>query len=487
MSSPARNGPCAGVLCPDRGLLETTGVDDREARIRQASHPGSRTLRGVFRLAVLVVMLVFPISGKISAWGQSAVPPERIILLLTVEGGIGPGVAEYVRDGLNEAAARGAALAVLRLDTPGGLDAATRTIVQAILASEVPVAVWVAPRGARAASAGLFILSAAQLAAMASGTATGAATPVTLGGGGDDATRAKAVNDAAAYVRGLAEYHGRNQDWPETAVREAASLPAAEALQLGVIDLVADDLPALLSGAEGRRVRLPAGPATLQTDGLALVRFDPNWQHRLLAFLSDPNIAFLLLMIGAFGVVLELASPGIGIGGVVGGIALVLGLFAVNLLPVDVTGLALMALGVAMLVAEAFLPAFGVLGVGGLAALALGGAIAFDFDVPGFRLSPWVIGWSAALGGVLLLATIRLFWRTRGRPVVTGGRGMIGARGQVISWSGRTGVVLVHGEHWAAAAAGRALTVGQKVRVSSRQGLRLEVTAESDREGAQTS
>jgi membrane-bound serine protease (ClpP class) len=436
-------------------------------------------------LLVLVVLQIFSLPA--SAPGQPAARPDRAALLLTVEGGIGPGIAEYVRDGLDHAAARGAALVVLRLDTPGGLDTATRVIVQAILASPVPVAVWVAPRGARAASAGLFLLSAAQLAVMAPGTATGAATPVSLGGGEDDAMRAKTVNDAAAYVRGLAEYHGRNPDWLEQAVREAASLPAAEALQLGVIDFVAEDLPALLSGAEGRRVRLPAGPATLETDGLALVRFDPDWQHRLLAFLSDPNIAFLLLMIGAYGLVLEFAAPGIGIGGVVGGIALVLGLFAVNLLPVDVTGLVLMALGVALLVAEAFIPAFGVLGLGGLAALALGGAIAFDFEVPGFRLSPWVIGWSAALGGMLLLATIRAVWRTRGRPVLTGGQGMIGARGRVLSWSGSAGVVLVHGERWAAAAADGALTPGQQVRVLSRRGLRLEVTAEADREGVQAS
>ncbi|MCB4824810.1 NfeD family protein [Roseicella aerolata] len=413
---------------------------------------------------------------------QPAAEAGRVALLLTVEGGIGPGIAEYVIDGLDRAAAQGAALVVIRLDTPGGLDAATRRIVQAMLASPVPVAIWVAPRGARAASAGLFLLSAAQVAAMAPGTATGAATPVRLGGGGagsdgQDAMAAKVVNDAAAYVRGLAEYHGRNPDWPEKAVREAASVPAEEALRLGVADLLAADLAPLLAGMDGRRVRLPAGPATLATQGLAVQRFDPDWRHRLLAFVSDPNIAFLLLMIGAYGLVLEAASPGIGLGGVAGGIALVLGLFAVNLLPVNTTGLLLMGLGLALLVAEAFIPAFGVLGIGGLAALALGGAIAFDFEAPGFQLSPWVLGLSVGLSGLLLLVTLRAAWRARGRPVVTGGQGMIGARGRVLSWAGGAGVVLVHGERWAATAPA-ALAPGQAVRVLSRRGLRLEVAAE---------
>lgn len=424
------------------------------------------------------LVLVLSAALPAPATAQAPAPPARAALVLTVEGGIGPGVVEYVEDGLDQAVADGAALVVLRLDTPGGLDAATRRIVQAILASPVPVAVWVAPRGARAASAGLFILSAAQVAAMAPGTATGAATPMRIGGGGaDDATRAKAVNDAAAYVRGLAEYHGRNSDWLERAVREAASVPAAEALRLGVVDLVAAELPALLAAADGRRVRLPSGSMMLATQEIALVRFDPGWRHRLLALISDPNIAFLLLMVGAYGLILELASPGIGLGGVIGGIALILGLFAVNLLPVVAAGLVLIGLGIAMLLFEAFVPSFGVLGFGGLLALAFGAGVAFDFDVPAFQLSPWVAIISASLGGVLLIATIRAVWRSRGRPVVTGGQGMIGAQGRILSWSGLAGVVLVHGERWAATAP-ELLASGQAVRVLSRRGLRLEVAAE---------
>ncbi|MGE4047519.1 MAG: nodulation protein NfeD, partial [Acetobacteraceae bacterium] len=412
-------------------------------------------------------------------------PAGRFALLLTVEGGIGPGVAEYVRDGLDRAAEQGAAVVVIRLDTPGGLDAATRRIVQAMLASPVPVAVWVAPRGARAASAGLFILSAAQVAAMAPGTATGAATPVNLGGGGGDENsdlRKKVVNDAAAYLRGLADYHGRNQDWVEQAVRKAASVPAEEALRLGVVDMLASDLPGLLAGMDGRRVRLPSGPVVLDTDGLSVLRFEPGWRHQLLAAISDPNIAFILLMVGVYGLLVEFAAPGFDVGGVVGGIALILGLFALNMLPVHATGLALMGLGAALLIAEMFIASFGVLGFGGLAALVLGAAVAFDFDVPGFSLSPVVVATVAALGGLLLLATLRSVWRTRGRPAMTGGQGMIGANGRVLNWSGHTGTVLAHGERWAATAP-TTLAPGQTVRVLARRGLQLEVTAVPDEDG----
>ncbi|MXP62466.1 nodulation protein NfeD [Roseomonas sp. M0104] len=439
-------------------------------------------MRGRALLVALALLLPGPLPRSIAA------EPARTALLLSVEGGIGPGVAGYVEAGLARAAGEGTALVVLRLDTPGGLDAAMRRIVQAMLASPVPVAAWVAPRGARAASAGLLILSAAQVAAMAPGTATGAATPVLLGGGqeGDrDPMRAKRVNDAAAYARGLAEYHGRNPDWLEKAVREAASVPAEEAVRLGVADFVAADLPALLATMEGRRVRMPSGPLVLETSGLAVERLDPGWRDRLLTAISDPNIAYLLLMIGLGGLILEVAAPGFGLGGVVGGIALLLGLFALNLLPVDLTGLALMALGAAMLVAEAFIPAFGLLGFGGLAALVLGAVIAFDFGTPGFALSPVVVVSSAALLALLLAATMWSVLRARRRAVRTGAQGMIGAAGRVLEWSGRSGTVLVHGERWSASAPA-ALAPGQPVRVMARQGLRLTVAADAAEQEGKT-
>jgi membrane-bound serine protease (ClpP class) len=435
-------------------------------------------------VAALVALLAALPSG---AHADGAPADERpLALLITVEGAIGPGVSGYVHDGLARAAGRNAALVVIRLDTPGGLDASMRAVVQEMLASPVPVAVWVAPRGARAASAGAFILSAAQVAAMAPGTATGAATPVQLGGGGaEDAAAAKAVNDAVAYARGLADYHGRNPDWAERAVREAASVPATEALELGVIDLVAADLQALLAQVDGRTVRLPTGRVALDTDGLAIEAFDPDWRHRLLALISNPNVAFLLLLIGVYGLIFEFAAPGIGVGGVVGGISLLLGLYALNMLPINVAGLGLMAFGAALLAAEAFVPSFGVLGIGGIVAFVLGAAVTFDLGAPGFRLSPAVVVVSAGLGGSLLLAAVVSVWRSRRRPVAGGGDAMVGARGSVLAWTGGEGVVLVHGERWAATAPAP-LRPGQAVRVRARRGLRLEVAPEGAAEEGKT-
>jgi membrane-bound serine protease (ClpP class) len=441
------------------------------------------------RLVLLATFALFASAGpQFSARPQVAAPAQepragRLALLLSVEGAIGPGVAGYLRDGLARAAERDAALAVVRLDTPGGLDSATRAIVRDILASPVPVAVWVAPSGARAASAGTFLLAAAHVAAMAPGTAAGAATPVRIGGGGGggDPAAAKAVNDAAAYARGLAEHRGRDPDWVERAVREAASAPAEEALRLGAIDAIAADLPALLAAADGRTVRLPGGPVVLRTSGSSVEAFDPGWRHRLLTAISDPNIAYLLLLLGVYGLLFELATPGFGAGGVAGAIALLLGLFALNLLPVNLAGLALMGLGAALLTTEAFLPSFGVLGVGGVVALVLGATIAFDIGAPGFALSPTLAVGSAGLGALLLGTAAAAVRRSRRRPVVTGDAGMIGARGRVLAWAGGEGVVLLRGERWAAVAP-VPLRPGDAVRVRARRGLRLEVAPQSPEE-----
>jgi membrane-bound serine protease (ClpP class) len=425
--------------------------------------------------AVLALALLFLAPSRAQEGGRA--------LLLEIDGAIGPGSADYLADGLEHAAETGAAIAVVRLDTPGGLDSATRGMVQAILASPVPVAVWVGPAGARAASAGAFLLTAAHVAAMAPGTATGAATPVQLGGGGGEdgpsTLERKATEDAAAYIRGLTETRGRDPDWAELAVREAASASAAEALELGAIDLVADDPRDLLRRIDGRVVALPAGPARLETAAVPVERFEPTWRHRLLSFLADPNVAYLLLLVGVYGLIFEFTAPGFGVGGLVAVLALPLGLYAMNLLPVDGAGLALAGLGLALLVAEAFVPSFGLLGAAGLAAFVLGSAILFDAralpaDLPDFALSPWVVGVSALLTAAFLLVVVRAAWRAQGRPVATGGRGMLGASGVVVGWSGAEGVVRVHGERWAATA-DRPLPEGAAVRVRGRRGLRLEV------------
>ena len=306
-----------------------------------------------------------------------------------------------------KAQAQGAPLVLIELDTPGGLDSSMRQIIQAILASPVPVAVYVSPTGARAASAGTYILYAAHVAAMAPSTTLGAATPVAIGmpgserkpgapadsasaasgarAGSFDAMTAKQVHDAAAFIRGLAQQRGRNAEWAERAVREAVSLTASEALRDKVIDVVAADVPELLAKIDGRTVRVPAGEVTLATRGLAVQVLLPDWRQRLLAVIANPSFALILMMIGIYGLIFEFSSPGFGVAGIIGAICLLLALFALQMLPVNYAGLALLVLGLALLAAELVSPSFGVLGIGGIIAFIAGGVLLFDTDVPGFE------------------------------------------------------------------------------------------------------
>lgn len=440
----------------------------------------------------LVLCLLGVLAAALSALADA--PGGRgLALVATVDGAIGPATVKQVDDVIAAAAAREARLLVIRLDTPGGLSESMRDIVQAMLAAPVPVAVHVAPAGARAASAGTYMLLAAHVAAMAPGTNVGAATPVRLGGGlpipgrddppedGDgtakppaDAMERKLVNDAVAYIRGLADLRGRNREWAETAVREGASLPATEAVALGVADFLADNTGAVLAQADGRTVTVAGRAVTLATAGLAVEAIEPSLQVRLLAILTNPNVAFLLMMAGFYGLVLEFATPGSIGPGVVGVIALVLGLYALNMLPLDYTGLALVILGIAFMVAEAVTPAFGVLGIGGLVAFAFGASILLDSPTPAFRLHWGTIAGAAAVSGAVFVLLVGYAWRASRRPVVTGEAELIGRTATVLEWSDGTGFVHVHGETWQARSAA-ALAPGDRVTVRRRDGLTLDV------------
>lgn len=463
----------------------------------------------------LAAALVLPMAVATAPAQESDESETRpVAILAAIEGPIGPATVHHVGRVFDLAAARGADAVILRLNTPGGLADAMREIIAEVLASPVPVIGYVAPSGAHAASAGTYILLATHLAAMAPGTNIGAATPVAIGGmpgglpgqepppdakdpqagsgggetGGDDAAgakgkappapadtmTAKATNDAVALIRSLAEMHGRNADWAESAVREAASLSAEAALAQGVIEIVARDERALLAAADGRRVNVAGEDRVLRTGKLVLERVEMDAITRVLSVLSNPNVALILMMIGIYGIVFEFWNPGAVAPGVVGAISLMLGLYALNQLPLDYAGLALVLLGIAFMVAEAVTPAFGILGLGGLTAFVLGAAMLVDTDVPEYRISWWMIGATAAVSAAVLVFVLGFTLRIYRRAPVSGRAAMIGAPGQVAQWSGREGFVWVEGERWhATGSAG--LSPGQAIRVLDLDGLTLSV------------
>ncbi len=390
---------------------------------------------------------------------------------------------------------------IIRMDTPGGLDSAMRGMIKTISASSVPVATYVSPTGARAASAGTYILYASHIAAMAPGTNLGAATPIQIGGialpgmdndeseGGEapgkagkssqpaqgDAMQHKIINDAAAYIRGLAALHGRNADWAEQAVREGVSLTAQEALQLKVIDIVATDIDDLLAQLDGRTVRVLDREQILHTTGLRVIELLPDWRNRLLGVITNPNIAYILMMIGVYGLLLEFYNPGGILPGTVGAICLMLALYAFQLLPVNYAGMGLILLGVALLVAEAFQPSFGVLGLGGLVAFVIGSIILMDTELPAFRIYFSVILTFALTTALVLFLVVGLAVRARKRPLVSGLEAMLGQITRVTILLD-DGVVLVsaQGEQWRARSA-RPLRVGQQVKIVAIDGLTLAV------------
>lgn len=443
-------------------------------------------------------------------WAVVAVPAAAgdRAALIEIDGPVGPATSGYFEKARRQALDDGAPLIILRIDTPGGLDTAMRDIIKGILDSPVPVVAWVAPGGARAASAGTYILYAAHVAAMAPATNLGAATPVpALGGGGfpdsekprkpegkngkddapdepmpkakpgSDAMQHKIVNDAVAYIRGLAAQRGRNADWAEKAVREGASLPADDALKLKVIDLVAADLPELLQKLDGRTVQTATGKVTLKTQGLSVERYAPDWRFRLLAVITNPTVAYILMLVGIYGLLLEGYHPGAIVPGVAGAICLLLALFAFQVLPVNFAGLALMLLGVLLMVGEALNPSIGALGIGGVIAFVFGSILLMDIDVPGYGVNLGVIGGIAVTASGLLGLTLFLLYRARRAPQTTGAARALGQVVEITEFAAGQGWAKLGGEHWRVRS-GAALVPGQRVRVTGVDGLTLHVDPE---------
>jgi membrane-bound serine protease (ClpP class) len=449
----------------------------------------------------IVFICFFTLASLLGLLSTSQLQAAEQYWLLNIKGAIGPATADYLKRGLIAARERDAKLVILRLDTPGGLDLAMRDMVQNIIASPIPVITYIAPAGAHAASAGTYILYASHVAAMAPGTNLGAATPVTLGGKsihsmpnstatdhdvdqvspnsaptpatGDTMTH-KMVNDAEAYLRSLAQLHGRNAAWVTQAVRDSASLSAEEAFAQGIIDVIATHIDELLKKINNRQIKVLGLEQRLNTTGLEQKVYEPDWRNRLIAILTDPNIAYILMLLGFYGLFFELANPGAILPGVIGGICMLLALFAFQVLPVNYAGIALILLGISFMVGEAFIPSFGILGIGGLIAFIIGSLILIDADVPDYTVSRPLIGGLGIVSVVFFFWVLRVFFKLRSRPTTTGKEEMIGQEGECISDEGEALQIRVRGEIWQA----RAPTVirrGQTVKVIGLKGLTLQV------------
>ncbi len=431
-----------------------------------------------FHRLLAAFLLSFCITDGALSQETGTPKPQPVTLLAEITGVIGPATAFYVQRAIEKARSLEAQVLILRLDTPGGLLSSTREIIEAILASPVPVAGYVAPSGAHAASAGTYILYATSIAAMAPGTNIGAATPVQIGWSGPasnaQSTLEKTTNDAAALIKSLAELRGRNADWAEKAVREAATLNARQALELHVIDLIAADTGELLRGLNGRKAEAAGHELTLATAGIKTVRMEPGFAAEALAAISNPNIALILMVAGIYGLMIELSSPGAVFPGVAGAIALVLGLYGLSGLPLDHAGFALLLLGMAFMIAEAFMPNFGVLGLAGIAAFAIGAAMLVDTNVPDYRVSHSLIAVLSLVSAAFLFLLLRYVWRAQSLPAVSGAGSLIGSEAVVLSWDDNDGYVWAQGERWHARG-GKHLVSGTAVTVRALEGLTLIV------------
>ncbi len=422
-------------------------------------------------------------------------------LVLMIRGAISPAVSDYIRKGMKTAATDNTSLVILQMDTPGGLDTSMRDIIQMILASPIPVVTYVAPEGARAASAGTYILYASHVAAMAPATNLGAATPISIGGlpgtsepqddkkkkekddlATDDAStlRRKVINDSSAYIKALAERHGRNADWAVRAVREAVSLSAEEALRLKVIDFVAKDLADLLNHLDGYKIMLNSKKHIISSKNLVIHRIDPSWRDKLLMVISDPSVAYILLLLGFYGLIYELASPGIFLPGVAGGISLLLAFYAFQILPINYSGLVLIILGMIFMISEAFIPSFGSLGIGGIVAFGVGSLILVDDAALKIPLS-LILG-TTAVSGIFILLLVSRILSTRKKKVRTGAEALIGMIGEASEDFEGEGRIQILGESWQAMSSAR-IQKGEKVRITSRNGLKLTVESLTPHKG----
>ena len=454
----------------------------------------------------LFFLLLFALGAALfsfSSFAQNSAPKDGVIL--TLDGPVTPPAADYLAREIGRASDAGKELVIIEIDTPGGLMDSMKTIIKAILASDTPVATYVSPQGARSASAGLYIMYSAHVSAMAPATNTGAATPIEIGGapaeGGDgaepaddareaapetledrertaadplsndDALRAKIINDSVAYIRALAEERGRNADWAESAVRDAASVTANQALELGVIDLIAEDIDDLLTQIDGRTVATAGGEKTLATAALRLERIEPTAIEKFLNFIANPNVAVILMSLATTGIVIEMWTPGSIFPGVVGVMCLILGLYAFQVLPFNWLGVALMLTGVVMIVLEAYTPTFGLVGLAGLLVFGFGLFIVFP---EGFRVSTTVIAAIMTIAGGLLALILFAIIGSRSHGPMIGAEAIRKREGVVDEWNGREGWVIIEGERWRARS-DKPLERGDKVRVLEVDGLVLVV------------
>lgn len=448
------------------------------------------------RLPLFLLILCFITAAALSV--ESSNELTKPVYQLSVKGIIGPATVDYVERALEKAALNNAELIVVVLDTPGGLDTSMRDIIKRITNSPVAVATFVAPSGARAASAGTFILYASHIAAMSPGTNLGAATPVKVGGISPSDLKdknkkndkkegektdvekvmtkmeKKIINDAVAYIRGLAQLRARNEEWAEKAVREAASLPAADALKMNVIDIVAHNMADLLLQINGRKVKVVGEEKILKTSGLTLKEINPDWRNQLLSVITNPNIAYILMLVGIYGLIFEFSNPGAIIPGTVGAICLFLALYSFQLLPVNYAGMGLILLGIALMVGEAYEPSFGILGIGGVIAFVIGSIILIDTEAPGFGIDLSVIATFALTSVILFVFVIGMAIKARRRPVVSGLEELLGAEAVVLEDFDSKGRVNIHSENWNALC-DTPLQKGQHVKVTGMNGLNLQV------------